>query len=272
MRTQDATRPPAVAGFFYPADPVELAETVDRLLASPDPDEEEVDAPHLRGLIVPHAGYIYSGPVAAHGYRLLARLASLRPPRRVAILGPTHRVAIRGLALPQARHYATPLGACPVDPSGLDGLPQVSVHAGTHAEEHSLEVQVPFIQRILGDVPITPLAVGLAGPEAVAQVIAELAADPGTFFVISSDLSHYHAHEEARRLDDRTIRRILDRQDTISADRACGAYPLNGMLHAARRLGWSPRMLARGTSADTAGDRVRVVGYASLGITDEARP
>lgn len=270
MRAQDTTRPPAVAGFFYPADPVELAGTIDRLLASTDSDEEEIDPVLLRGLIVPHAGYVYSGQVAAHGYRLLARLAVQRPPRRIAVLGPTHRVAISGLALPATCRYATPLGVCPVDASGLDGLAQVSVHAATHAEEHSLEVQIPFIQRILGDVPITPLAVGLAEPGSVAQVIEKLATDPDTFIVISSDLSHYHAHDQARRLDDRTISRILDRQDTISADRACGAYPLNGMLHAARQLGWLTHILARATSADTAGDPSRVVGYASLALTTEA--
>lgn len=269
MRTQDAIRPPAVAGFFYPADPVELTGTVDRLLAAHEPDEEDVDPEGLRALIVPHAGYIYSGPTAAHGYRLLARLAAHRPPRRVAVLGPTHRVAIRGLALPAARRYATPLGVCPVDASGLDDLPQVAVHAATHAEEHSLEVQVPFLQRILGDIPITPLAVGLAEPDSVAQVIETLAADPGTFIVISSDLSHYHAHDEARRLDDHTISRILERQDTIPADRACGAHPLNGMLHASRRLGWAPHILARATSADTAGNPSRVVGYACLALNAE---
>lgn len=255
-----------MAGLFYPADPHELARTIDTML-SRVPDE--VDPAGLRALVVPHAGYVYSGPVAAHGYRLLARLAEHRAPERVAVLGPTHRVAVRGLALPEADAFATPLGVCPVDRSGLEDLPQVTVNAATHAEEHSLEVQLPFIQRVLGDVPVIPLAVGVADPDQVCEVVERLAADPGTFIVISSDLSHYHPQSRARRLDDATISRILDRRDDIAPDRACGAFPLNGMMLACRRLGWAPHLLAAATSADTAGEPSRVVGYASLAITGE---
>lgn len=255
-----------MAGFFYPADPHELARTIDTMLSRIPVGPE---AGRLRALVVPHAGYIYSGPVAAHGYRLLARLAEQRAPRRVAIMGPTHRVAIRGLALPAADRFATPLGDCPVDSSGLEDLPQVSVNAVTHAEEHSLEVQVPFIQRVLGEVSVTPLAVGDAEPGQVCEVIERLAADPDTFIIISSDLSHYHPQALARRLDDATIAQILDRSYAIAPDRACGAFPLNGMMLACRRLGWGPHLLAKATSADTAGEPSRVVGYASLAITEE---
>lgn len=265
------TRPPAVAGLFYPADPAELAEWVDGALrgAAQQPEPGDVDPERLRAVIVPHAGYRYSGAVAARGYDLLRRRTS--PPGRVAILGPTHRVGIPGLALPRAGRFATPLGSCPIDRSGLEGLPQIAVDAATHAEEHSIEVQVPFIQRILGDLPIVPLAVGSAGPAEVAEVIEALATDPGTFIVISSDLSHYHPHEVARELDDRTIARVLARDDSIEPNRACGAHPLDGLLRAAPGLGWSAHLLAACTSADTAGEPSRVVGYASFAVTEESR-
>lgn len=266
------TRPPAVAGLFYPAVPAELAEWIDGALgrSARQPAPEGVDPDRLRALIVPHAGYRYSGEVAARGYDLLRRRRAPAP-RRVAILGPTHRVGIRGLALPAADRFATPLGVCPIDRSGLEGLPQIAANAATHAEEHSIEVQVPFIQRILGDLPIVPLAVGDAGPAEVAEVIEALAADPGTFIVISSDLSHYHPHEVARELDDRTIARVLAGDDSIEPNRACGAHPLDGLLHAAPGLGWSAHLLAACTSADTAGEPSRVVGYASFAVTEESR-
>lgn len=266
------TRPPAVAGSFYPADPDELAGWIDAALdsAAARPIPEGVDPDRLRALIVPHAGYRYSGQVAALGYQLLRRRHGPAP-SRVAILGPTHRVGIAALALPRADIFATPLGDCPIDRTGLADLPQIGVNAATHAEEHAIEVQVPFIQRILGDLPIIPLAVGQAGPRQVGEVIVRLAADPGTLIVISSDLSHFHPQQQARSLDDRTIARVLAADDTIEPDRACGCHPLDGLLHAAPALGWSAHLLAACTSADTAGEPSRVVGYASFAVTEVPR-
>lgn len=272
-RPGPVTRPPAVAGMFYPADPGELAAWIDGALnrAAAMPVPEGDDPGRVRALVVPHAGYVYSGQTAARGYDLLRRREPDRRPRRVAVLGPTHRVGIRGLALPRADFMATPLGSCPIDPAGLEELAQVRINAATHAEEHSIEVQVPFIQRILGDLPIVPLAVGQAEPQEVAEVIESLVADPQTLIVISSDLSHYHPHDVARRLDDQTIARVLAGDDSIEPDRACGCRPLDGLLHAAPGLGWSAHLLAACTSGDTAGDRSRVVGYASFAFTEEDR-
>jgi len=261
-------RPAAVAGMFYPDDPRELARDVDaRLEATGD----EPQAPGFpKALIVPHAGYIYSGPVAASAYDLL------RPARgvvkRVVVLGPCHRVPVRGLALPQANAFATPLGRIPLDAEGLlaiRDLPQVVVSAATHAQEHALEVQLPFLQKVLGDFSLVPLVVGDAAPDEVAEVIDRLWGGPETLVVISSDLSHYHDYERARGIDGSTVRAILDFDAGISHEQACGATPISGLLLAAKRKGLSPRLLDCRNSGDTAGDKRRVVGYASFALGGE---
>lgn len=270
-------RPPAVAGLFYPADPDVLADMVDSLLDGaaqslrtgegvpvPTRGAAQVEPDAIRAVIVPHAGYVYSGSTAALAWDLLRRGPR---PERVTILGPTHRVGILGVALPGAEAFATPLGVNPIDDSGLDEL--VIRHPATHRDEHSLEVQVPFVQRLWGDVPVTPLAVGDATADHVCAVVEALTG-PTTLVVISSDLSHYHPHEVARQLDDETIGRILACDPTIPTNRACGAHPVNGALTAARDLGWQPHLLGACTSADTAGDPYRVVGYSSFALTGEA--
>jgi len=258
----------AVAGMFYPGDPLELADEVGDYL---DRTREADQAPGFpKALIVPHAGYIYSGPVAASAYDLL------RPARgvvkRVVILGPCHRVPVRGLALPQARTFATPLGRIPLDAAGVEairGLPQVVVSAATHAEEHALEVQLPFLQRVLGDFSLIPLVVGDVAPAKVAEVLDRLWGGAETLIVISSDLSHYHDYDSAREMDGATVRAILGFDAAISHDQACGATPVSGLLLAAKRRGLAPRLLDCRNSGDTAGDRRRVVGYASFALGGE---
>jgi MEMO1 family protein len=258
-------RPPAVAGMFYPGDARELGAEVAAHL-----DRTE-DAPQVPGfpkaVIVPHAGYVYSGPVAASAYDLLRPARGVV--RRVVILGPCHRVPVRGLALPQAKAFATPLGRVPLDVEGVSAirdLPQVVESAATHAEEHALEVQLPFLQRVLGEFSIVPLVVGDAAPEQVAEVLERLWGGAETLIVISSDLSHYHPYERAREIDGATVRAILDFDDGLSHEQACGATPVAGLLIAARRKGLAPRLLDCRNSGDTAGDRRRVVGYASFAL------
>ena len=258
-------RPAAVAGMFYPDDPSVLADEVGAYL---DRAQEAEQAPGFpKALIVPHAGYIYSGPVAASAYDLL------RPARgvvkRVVVLGPCHRVPVRGLALPQADTFATPLGRIALDADGVSAirdLPQVVESAATHADEHALEVQLPFLQKVLGDFSLVPLVVGDAAPEEVAAVLDRLWGGDETLVVISSDLSHYHAYDSAREIDRATVRAILDFDPGISHDQACGATPISGLLLAAKRKGLAPRLLDCRNSGDTAGDKRRVVGYASFAL------
>ena len=255
------TRPPAVAGMFYPAAAATLQSTVDELLAT----APAVAMSQPKAIIAPHAGYIYSGPTAARVYAALAPWR--RTIRRVVLLGPTHRVAVRGLALPTCRNFATPLGTIPLDAAAmtqLDALPQVSRNDPAHALEHSLEVHLPFLQRALDDFTLVPLAVGDAAPEAVAEVLDRLWGGDETLIVVSSDLSHFLPYGTARQVDDNTCRHILALDTHIHPEQACGAYPLNGLLLAARRRGLQARLLDLCNSGDTAGDRDRVVGYAAF--------
>jgi len=260
-------RPAAVAGAFYPGDSATLIRQVDEFLgavARPVPDDEWPKA-----LIVPHAGYIYSGPVAAHAYRELERARGKL--RRVVLLGPVHRVPVRGLALPGVDEFETPLGRIPVDDDAvraLAGLPQVTTSRAAHAHEHSLEVQLPFLQRVLGNFALVPLAVGTAATEEVAETIERLWGGPETIFVLSTDLSHYHRYDDARRVDGATLARISTFATDIRHDEACGATPLNGMLLVARRRGMTVRLLSACNSGDTAGDRDRVVGYSAFALEE----
>jgi len=261
-------RPPAVASLFYPGDARTLAGEIADYL------EQTGDAPIAPGfpkaVIVPHAGFIYSGPVAASAYDRLRPARGIV--RRVVILGPCHRVPVHGLALPRARAFDTPLGRIPVDGEAIAsvrGLPQVVESAATHAEEHALEVQLPFLQRVLGEFSLVPLVVGDAAPEKVAEVLERLWGGPETLIVISSDLSHYHSYEAARRIDGATVRAILGFDAGISHEQACGATPVAGMLIAARRKGLAPELLDCRNSGDTAGDKTRVVGYASFALASE---
>lgn len=260
-----AVRAPAVAGLFYPADPHTLAATVERLLAQA-PERDIVP----RALILPHAGYPYSGPVAASGYRLLAPLRGRID--RVLLLGPAHRVPVRGLAAPSAHAFATPLGTVPVDReaiAALRELPQVGVSDLAHAPEHSLEVHLPFLQTVLGDFELVPLVVGDAKADQVAEVIEHLDDGDGTLTIVSSDLSHYLPWAVARSVDADTAQQILSLDASIRPEQACGAYPVNGLLVAARARGLTPGLLDLRNSGDTAGDRRAVVGYAAIAFTED---
>jgi AmmeMemoRadiSam system protein B/AmmeMemoRadiSam system protein A len=250
---------------FYPDDPRELADEVASHLDRAPETPQQPGFP--KAVIVPHAGYVYSGPVAASAYDLLRPARGIV--RRVVVLGPCHRVPVRGLALPSATAFATPLGRIPLDAEGVRAirdLPQVVESAATHAGEHALEVQLPFLQQVLGDFSLVPLVVGDAAPGDVAEVLERLWGGTETLIVISSDLSHYHDYESAREIDRATVQSILGFDTGISHDRACGATPVAGMLVAAKRKGLAARLLDCRNSGDTAGDRHRVVGYASFAL------
>jgi len=254
-----AIRPPAVAGTFYPADPERLAATVDRLLA--DAGERGRGAPPA-ALIAPHAGYAWSGPVAGHAF------AALGPApagiRRVVVIGPAHYVRMRGLAASSADAFRTPLGDVPVDRGALRALadlPQVTQADLPHVEEHALEVELPFLQRLLEAFTLVPLVVGDTGPDEVAAALERLW-DEGTLVVVSSDLSHYLDHASARRRDEATAARIerLDGRD-LGPDDACGHLPVAGLLELAGQRRLAVERLDLRNSGDTAGPKDRVVGY-----------
>lgn len=262
-----AIRPPAVAGLFYPADPRQLAHDVQALLAAAKPHSLTPKA-----LIVPHAGYIYSGPIAATAYATLSPLA--KRIRRVVLLGPTHRVAVHGLALPGAEAFDTPLGRVMLDAEAarsIAHLPQVTVNAEAHELEHSLEVQLPFLQSLLADFTLLPLAVGMATPEEVAEVLETLWGGEETLIVISSDLSHYLPYALAQRVDNGTVQDILRLDQPIEPDHACGGIPVSGLIVAARQHRLTPHLLDLRNSGDTAGSHSQVVGYAALAFTEETR-
>ncbi len=261
------TRPPAVAGFFYPADEHRLSADLARYL-------EAASAPPFSGtpkaIIAPHAGYVYSGPVAATAYATL-RPASKRL-RRVVLLGPAHRVAFRGLAAPGVDAFVTPLGPVPIDRPAIEAiaaLPQVEIDDEPHREEHSLEVQLPFLQTVLDRFRLVPLVVGASNGEEVAEVLDRLWQDGETEIVVSSDLSHYHDYETARRIDAATAEAIETlRPEAIGQEQACGRIPIAGLLTAARRRGMRVERLDLRNSGDTAGPRDRVVGYGAWAVLD----
>ncbi|MFH1570046.1 MAG: AmmeMemoRadiSam system protein B [Gemmatimonadota bacterium] len=253
-------RPPAVAGQFYPGAPRPLAAAVDAYVEAAGPPPP---GPAPKAIIAPHAGYVYSGPIAGSAY---ARIQSLRGQvRRVVLLGPAHRVPVRGLALPAAAAFETPLGRVPVDPDAAGQLAElgyVEVSDRAHALEHSLEVQLPFLQQVLTDFALVPLVVGQARPEEVAAVLEQLWGGPGTLIVVSSDLSHYLDYDTARRLDRATSSAIEAlRPEAIAHDQACGQTPICGLLLQARQRGLAAVTVDLRSSGDTAGPRDQVVGY-----------
>jgi AmmeMemoRadiSam system protein B len=261
-------RPPAVAGMFYPRDPDELAAMVDALLDAIQPETVAIDelGPPV-ALVVPHAGYRYSGRTAAAAYARLRPWAGAI--RRVVVVGPAHRVALRGLGLPSAGSFATPLGAVPVDRDACNALmarPGAECNDDTHRLEHSVEVQLPFLQRVLGDAwTLVPVVAGTINASSVADALADLWGAPGTLFVISTDLSHYHDAATTRRLDRATAATIVAASwETLDSDDACGAVPVRGALELARRGGQHVRLVELSTSADGGGPTDHVVGYGSF--------
>ncbi len=260
-----AIRPAAVAGSFYPEDPVLLRAVVeDFLLEAP----QAPDADWPKAVIAPHAGYIYSGPVAAHAY------ARLRPAAervgRVVVIGPSHYAAFAGLAAPVAEAFETPLGRVPVDGAAIAAiaeLPQVTLADGPHLREHALEVQLPFLQAVLGDFAVVPLAVGEASPAQVAEVLARLWGGAETVIVVSSDLSHYHADAEARRRDAATAARIEAYQaDRLGPEDACGYRAVAGLLVEAEARGLGIERLDLRNSGQTGSHMREVVGYGAWAL------
>jgi AmmeMemoRadiSam system protein B len=246
-------RPPAVAGAFYPADPSVLASTVDKLLDTVDIPDDDKLAP---AYVVPHAGYRYSGATAAHVYARLRRHSIHIG--RIVLVGPAHRVRLAGCAAPTTARWLTPLGPVPIAPA--QGVAGLAADDAPHAPEHSLEVQLPFLQRAVPGVPVLPIVVGVSTVDTVAAVIEAVA--PDAVLLCSTDLSHYHPDAEARQQDERTARAVEAlRPDLIGVRDACGVFALRGTVEWARRAGLRARRLALTTSADSGGDPGRVVGY-----------
>lgn len=261
-------RMPAVAGMFYPGDSRELAHDLATMLAAAAHEAPERAVP--KAIIAPHAGYIYSGPVAASVYALLA--PARRTIRRVVLLGPTHRVAVRGLALPGCRAFATPIGTVEIDKPSLEALralPQVAVSAQAHALEHSLEVHLPFLQTVIERFTLVPLAVGHASAQEVAEVLDALWGGPETLVVVSSDLSHYLPYNDAQAVDRATAQAIIGLAIDISHEQACGATPVTGLTRLARNRGLRPELIDLRNSGDTAGDKSRVVGYGAFAFYEQ---
>lgn len=247
-----SVRPPAVSGLFYPGDAAELEETVHRYLSGARPE-----GPAPVALIAPHAGYVYSGPVAATGYA-----AVKGPIERVVLLGPAHRHPLRGLAAHSADTFLTPLGPIPVE---TPRLPHTKTLDAAHAGEHSLEVHLPFLQVILGDFVLTPLVVGEARPDEVRDVLEQLWGGPETLVVVSSDLSHFHDYDTAVSLDRATATAIEElRSEAIGPHEACGCRAIGGLLRIAQEKDLRVETLDLRNSGDTAGPRNEVVGYGAF--------
>lgn len=258
-----SVRPAAVSGLFYPGEASALAAEVASYLATARVEDGRARAP--KAIIAPHAGYIYSGPIAASIYARLAPL--LGRVTRVVLAGPAHRVHVRGAAVPSVSAFASPLGDVPLDTAALQRLrrlPFVEVSDRAHAQEHSLEVHLPFLQSMLSGFSLVPVVVGDATPEEMAEIFDELWGGDETLVVVSSDLSHYLSYEAAKLRDGRTARAILDFEDTLDPEEACGAAPINGLLRAARRRNLRAEQIDLRNSGDTAGDRSRVVGYGAF--------
>ncbi|HSS75963.1 MAG TPA: AmmeMemoRadiSam system protein B [Thermoanaerobaculia bacterium] len=254
-------RPPAVSGLFYPASEAELRSAVEGYLRqAPAPN----GSPTPKAVIAPHAGYVYSGPIAGSAFQSFATVGAIE---RVVLLGPSHFVPFRGLALPGHESFGTPLGTVKLQGEGARAalrLPQVRIIPEAHVREHSLEVELPFLQVLLEGFELVPLVVGDAEPDEVAEVLDHLWGGPETLIVVSSDLSHYLTSDAARRADRATADAILSLRGPLDPRQACGAASINGLLEAARAQGLTPQLLDLRNSADTAGDPSRVVGYGAF--------
>jgi AmmeMemoRadiSam system protein B len=250
-------RQAAVAGTFYPHDATELRSQVVELL-----EANSCEGAPPKVLIVPHAGYLYSGPIAASAYSRLRSIADQI--ERVVLLGPSHRVPLDGIALPESDAFETPLGVVEIDKSvykSLLKLDPVCESERAHRMEHSLEVHLPFLQIVLPKFKIVPLVVGSAEPEEVAEVIESLWGGKETLVVVSSDLSHYHPYEEAEELDAETTRAIQQFDSHLDGEQACGCAAINGMMIVADKQGLKVSVVDLRNSGDTAGCRESVVGY-----------
>jgi len=259
-------RPAAVAGQFYPRSPAELHAFISQAMDNVGQDPQ-VNFTVPKALIVPHAGYVYSGQTAAYAYAAVKDAGI----KRVVLLGPAHRVAFYGMALPDSEAFATPLGNVLLDTEGMQSIqnfPHVGINDAAHVLEHSLEVQLPFLQSIFEDMALIPLCIGSVAVDFVIRLMERLWDNEDTMFVISSDLSHFHPYEEARKLDRLSIEQILSLQPGLSHEQACGATGINALLSIASKRGMQAQLLDYCNSGDTAGDKGRVVGYASVAFSE----
>ena len=281
LPSSQRVREPAVAGLFYPGDAAVLSKTLDKLLK----EAPERPIARLKGLVCPHAGYEYSGPCAAIGYKTLMK----RDVQTVIVMGPSHYAWFTGACIPDAEAYRTPLGLvpisekakalassapfvlephCPVQRPGFAGQgPKPAPAPGQDTPEtweHSVEVQVPFLQKVLEDFKLLPMVIGEADPEPIAKALAGIL-DDKTVVVASSDLSHYHPDSAARELDGRCVKAICDGDiDQMKTQEACGKLPILVLMHLARMKGWKAQLLDYRNSGDATGDKTRVVGYAAV--------
>jgi len=249
---------------FYPASSSELGSLVDRLLAAVSPPKQTACP---KALIVPHAGYVYSGPIAASAFARIAPFG--KQIERVVLVGPAHRVFVDGLASPGATRLRTPLGELEVDGDALASV-GVAPNVAAHAREHSLEVELPFLQRVAPNAKIVPIATSRAKPETIGKALDALWGGPETLIVISSDLSHYLPYAEGRKLDEQTCARIVALDTTIAGDQACGCTGINGLLWLARQKQLRVELVDLRSSGDTAGTRDEVVGYAAFALYEAA--
>jgi len=265
-----SVRPAAVADLFYPGEVGPLTTFIADTLSEASA-QLSADMPIPKAVIAPHAGYIYSGLTAAFAYAALKH-ANIN---RIILLGPAHRVPFYGMALSGYDAFATPLGEVRLDAKAMQqalSFADVQVNDAAHAQEHSLEVQLPFLQVVLGDFSLLPICIGSVQPDAVARVVESLWGDEKTLFVVSSDLSHFHSYDEARALDFQSVDTVLEMREALNHEQACGATGINALLTVARRHGLTSQLLDYRNSGDTAGDKERVVGYASIAFFEPTQP
>lgn len=260
-------RKAAVAGLFYEAGRRQLQQQVNTLLDAASVNSAAPDRNPPKVLIVPHAGYMYCGPIAARAYRcLLPRRDDIE---RVVLLGPAHRVYLQGMAIPSVEAFATPLGEVPLDRDSIDtisALPGVCESDEAHRQEHSLEVQLPFLQSVVGKFALVPVVVGHCEPDTVAAVVDALWGGPETLVVVSTDLSHFHSYDEAAMLDARTCERLLAGATDLDGEDACGARALNGLMRSQRCRQLAIELLGLCNSGDSVGSKDRVVGYGAFAL------
>jgi len=256
-------RQPAVAGTFYPANPKQLHQMLDQYL-----NDAESSTKVPKAIIAPHAGYIYSGPIAASAYARLKKAHAQIT--RVVLIGPSHRVPFNGLAVSRSDTFMTPLGAIAIDQEAVQAiakLPFVDYIEQAHVSEHSLEVHLPFLQEMLDDFKLVPIVAGDATADQVSEVIEALWGGDETLIVISSDLSHYHDYATAQQMDKATSKLIENlRYEALVSESACGKVPVSGLLKLAREKSLSIKTIDLRNSGDTAGDKRRVVGYGAYVI------
>ncbi|WP_076407478.1 AmmeMemoRadiSam system protein B [Shewanella sp. UCD-KL12] len=262
-----STRSPAVAGLFYPADPVELTKQLKSYLAKVG-TQQDLSSKRPKAIIVPHAGYIYSGEVAAHAFASIG--ANANKIKRVVLIGPAHTIYLQGCALPEMTHFETPLGFLDIDKHSINSLSSyegVTTSDLPHQNEHSLEVQLPFLQHLISEFTLIPIVVGDIMPNIMADILQRVWGGDETLIVVSTDLSHFHQYEEALYIDSKTCQKVLALSCDISSEQACGCRALNAIALQARRHNLNITQLSYRNSGDTsAGDKERVVGYASFVI------